>query len=72
MITSLIEILELPNFSRMNTSTITFESRNKIFLMTLCTEIVMSQPLFQNTFTLRRAAVVISAEIMKIVVMFIK
>ena len=31
MITSLIEVLKLPNFGHMTTSTITFESRDKFF-----------------------------------------
>ena len=33
MITSLIEMLELPNFGHMTTSTMVFESRNKIQLL---------------------------------------
>ena len=40
MITSLIEMLELPNLGDMTTSTINFESREKILLMTSMTEIV--------------------------------
>ena len=32
MITSLIEVLELPNFGHMTTSTIKLESRNKFFV----------------------------------------
>ena len=34
MITSLIEILELPNFGHMTASTIKFESRDNILLVT--------------------------------------
>ena len=34
MITSLIEMLQLPNFGPMFTSTIKIESRNKILLVT--------------------------------------
>ena len=36
------------------------------------TEIMTSQPLFQNTFILRRPGVVIFADIIKVVTMFIK
>ena len=50
MITSLIEILELPNFGQMTTSTIYFDSRDKILLMKPWAEILMSQLLFQNNF----------------------
>ena len=43
MITFLIEILELPNFGRMTTSTIYFDSRNEIlFLKPFITEIMAS------------------------------
>ena len=42
MITSLIEMLELPNLGHMTTSTINLESREKILLMTSLTEIVTS------------------------------
>ena len=45
MITSLVEMLELPNFGF-----IYFESRNKILLMASWTEIMAPQPLFKNTF----------------------
>ena len=34
MITSLLEMLELPNIGRMTTSTIQLESRDKIWLVT--------------------------------------
>ena len=34
MITSLIEMLELPNFGHMTASTIKFESRDNILLVT--------------------------------------
>ena len=37
MTTSLIEVLELPNFDHMTTSKIYFESYNKFLLMTLQT-----------------------------------
>ena len=42
MITSLIEMLELPNFGHMTTSTILFQSRDKILLVKLWTEIMTS------------------------------
>ena len=50
MIASLIETLELPNFGHMITSTMSFESGDKILLMTSWSEVMTSQPLFQNTF----------------------
>ena len=53
MIISLIEMEELPNFGHISTSTILFESRDKI-LVTTWTEIMMSYSLFQNTFILRK------------------
>ena len=40
--------------------------------MTSLTEIMTSKPLFQNTFILRRPGVVIFADIIKIVTMFMK
>ena len=42
MITSLMEMLELPNFGHMTTSTMQFESREKILLQTSLTEIMTS------------------------------
>ena len=54
MITSFIEMLELPNFGHLNATTILFESRDKILLMTSLAEVMTSQPLFLNTFILRR------------------
>ena len=42
MITSLTEMLELPNFGHMATFTLLFESRDKIVLMTLWAEIMAS------------------------------
>ena len=65
-------MLELPNFSHMNTSTMQFKLRDKILLVTSWTEIMASETLFQNTFTLRRSWVAIFADIIKIVTMFIK
>ena len=65
-------MLELPNFDHMTTSTISFESRHKILLVTLLSRIMMSQPLFQNIFILRSSWVANFADIIKIVTMFIK
>ena len=42
MITSLKEIQELPNFGHMTASTLKFESRDKILLVTSWTGIMMS------------------------------
>ena len=72
MLTSLIVMLELPNFRRMTTFTIWFESRDKILLVASWTEIMTSQPLYQNVLTLRRHTVANFADIVKISTMFIK
>ena len=48
MITPLIERLELPDFGHITISTIQFESRSKILLVTSWTEIMTSKPLFRN------------------------
>ena len=57
----------------MTTSKIQFESREKILLVMSWTEIMMSKPLFQNIFILRKPSrVAIFADIIKIVNMFIK
>ena len=53
MVISLIEMLELPNFGHMTTLRISFESRDKILLVTSWTKIMMSKSNFQNTFILR-------------------
>ena len=42
MITSLIEMLELPNFGHMTTSAVSLKSRDGIFLMTPWIEIITS------------------------------
>ena len=42
MITSLIEMLELPNFGHMTTSAVSLKSRDGIFLMTRWIEIITS------------------------------
>ena len=70
MITSLIEMLELPNFGHMTTSTIQFESRNKDDgdVMDKNYDVIT----FQKTFVLRRAGVANFADIIKIATMFIK
>ena len=53
MIISSVEMPEAPNHGHMTTSTIQFELRDKFLLVTSWTEIMMSKPLFQNTFILR-------------------
>ena len=58
-------MLELPNLGHMTTSTIQFESRDKILLVT-------SWTVFQNTFILRRPRVAIFADIIKTITFFIK
>ena len=65
-------MLELLNFGHMTTFTTWFGSRNKILLVASWTEIMMSQPLYQNVFILRRPKVVSFADIIKIPTMFIK
>ena len=42
MTTSLVEMLELPNFDHMATTTTKFKSRDKILLVTSCAEIMTS------------------------------
>ena len=42
MVTSLMEILEISNFSNMTKSTVQFELRNKILLVTSKTKIMTS------------------------------
>ena len=58
MITSLIEMLELPKLNLMFTAAISFSSHDKIWLVKSWTEIMTSKPFFQNTF--------------KVAIMFIK
>ena len=72
MINSLIEILELPNFGHMTTSTISFEPCDKILLETSWTGIMTPSPLFQNSIVLKRPGVAIFADIIKIITIFIK
>ena len=73
VITSLMDVLKLPNLGHMTISKIQFESCEKILLVMSWTEIMMSKPLFQNIFMSRKPSrVAIFADIIKIVNMFIK
>ena len=72
MITSLIEMLELPNFSHLTTSTVKLKSCDKIFLVTSWAKIMTSYPFFQITFVLRRPRVDNFADIIEIETTFIK
>ena len=72
MITSLKEMLELPNFGRITTSTIQFESRDKKLLVTSWIEIMTPKPFFQNSFILRRSREANFADIIKIATIFNK
>ena len=65
MITSLVQMLELPNFIHMTICTIQIESRD-------LTEYMMSQPLFENIFILRKTGVANFAVIIKFALMLIK
>ena len=65
---SLIEILLLPNFGHMITSTLQFELRDKILLVTSLTKIMTPQPIFPNAFILRRPS---TGDIIKIAAVFI-
>ena len=66
MITSVMVMLELPNFGHMTTFTICFESHDKNLLVVSRTEIMTSQSLYQNAFILRRRKVANFANIIKI------
>ena len=59
-------MLELLNFGHMTTFTTWFGSRDKILLVASWTEIMMSQPLYENAFILRRPTVANFADIIKI------
>ena len=72
MITFLTEMLELPNHGHMTASAIEFDSRKKMLLMMSWTDILTSYPLLQNFFVLERPRVVIFANIIKALIMFIK
>ena len=65
MITSLVQMLELPNFIHMTICTIQIESRD-------LTEYMMSQTLFENIFILRKTGVANFAVIIKFALMLIK
>ena len=72
MITSLTEMLELPNFVHMTAFTLWFKSPDKILLVSSTTEIMTSWPFFPKTFNLKRPWVAIFGDIIKIVTMFIR
>ena len=72
ILTSLTEMLELLNFVYMTTSTIWFESRDKMLLVTLWANVMTSLPLFQITFISRRPRLANFGDIIKIATMFIK
>ena len=55
--TSLIELLELSNFGHLTTSTIEFESSDKIFLVALWSTILTSLHLFLSIFISGRPGV---------------
>ena len=65
-------MIDLPNFGHIIKSTIWFESRDKVLLVTSWTEVLTSEPLFQNTIILRKPRVANLAGIIKITTMFIK
>ena len=65
-------MLELPDFGHMATSTILFESRSKMKLVTSSAEVKKSSPLFQSAFILRRPKLAAFDDIIEIVTMFIK
>ena len=72
VITSLIEMLELPNFGHMITTAIKLDSPDKILLVTSSTEVMTSQISFKNTFILRKSRVANFADTIKIETIFIK
>ena len=53
MVTSLIVMLQLPNFGHMTTFIIRFQSRDNSLLVASWIEIMKSQPLYENAFILR-------------------
>ena len=71
MVTSHIQMLDLPNFDYITTSTILFEPGDKILLVTSWLKIMMAWIFFKNTFILRSPSVVYFADI-KTAIMFIK
>ena len=56
----------------MTTFTLQLESRDKIVLVTLWTDIMTSYPFFHKVFILRGALVAVFADIIKVKTMFIK
>ena len=72
VITSLIKMLEWPNFGHMNKSTILIESRDEIILVTSRTGVMTPWPLFQNAVILRTPGVAIFVDTIKIITRFIK
>ena len=72
MITSLMEMHELPNLAFTTIFTVCFKSRDKILLVTPWTKIMTSQPLFQNTYILRRLEVGNFVDFIKITKTLIK
>ena len=72
MITSLIELPELPNFGHMTMSIVKFDWRDKNFLVTPRTKIMTLQPLSQNIFILRRPRVANFTGNIRIATMFVK
>ena len=68
-----LEVFTLfPHWCKILSLYLWFESRDKILLVTSSTEIMTLQPLFQNSFILRRPGVAIFADIIKIITRFIK
>ena len=65
-------MLQLPNFGHIATSIIKVESLDHILLVMSWSKIMMSSPLLRNTLIWRRPGVVIFADIIKLVTMFIK
>ena len=71
-----IEVVKTSVFSKtlicVTTSPLKIESHEKILLVTSWTEIMTSQPLFQNNFISRKSRVAVIVNIDKIATMFIK
>ena len=72
MITSLINMLHLPNFGCMTTSTTKFESPDKNFVGDVMDKTYDVITLFETAFILRKFRVATFAEIIKIVTIFTK
>ena len=72
MITSLIEMLELPNFDKRDHIYNIIKVKGKIVLVVSRTEIMMWKPLFQKAFILRKPRLVNFANVIKTATMFIK